>query len=172
MPLSLPLVILLISSLAGLLIFFVYKTNKKFKIEVENIPLEIQEDKTTLPVSKDEAQRVEVYVLNETRIVNGVGTRVTWDKVWLDGELVEDNQTLELLKVEFKEPVLNGRAAKISEAEARKIALNRVPGYITNVSIERKFGELAYVIAIEADDGPEAEVVIDIDTGEILAVEV
>ena len=37
-------------------------------------------------------ERTEVYVMNETRMVYGVETRVVWDRVWLDGELIEDTK--------------------------------------------------------------------------------
>lgn len=59
----------------------------------------------------------------------------------------------------------------ITEEEAIEIALKEVPGKVTDVAIEKKFGRVAYVIEIDADDGPETDVIIDIETGEILGVE-
>ena len=46
-----------------------------------------------------------------------------------------------------------------------------VPGRVTDVAIERKFGRLAYVIESDADIEPETDVIIDIETGEILGIE-
>lgn len=37
-------------------------------------------------------EKIEVYVMNETKIVNGVETRVVWDRVWLNGDLIEDTK--------------------------------------------------------------------------------
>jgi uncharacterized membrane protein YkoI len=60
----------------------------------------------------------------------------------------------------------------ITEAKAREIALEEVPGEITDVAVERKFGKVAYVIEIVADNGgAETDVIIDSETGEVLAVE-
>lgn len=60
----------------------------------------------------------------------------------------------------------------ITEAKAREIALEEVPGEITDVAVERKFGKVAYVVEIVADNGgAETDVIIDSETGEVLAVE-
>ena len=40
----------------------------------------------------EETERIEVQVTNETREVMGVETVVVWDRVWLDGELIEDTK--------------------------------------------------------------------------------
>lgn len=42
--------------------------------------------------TEDGLERIEVYVTNETRVVMGVTARVVWDRVWLDGELIEDTK--------------------------------------------------------------------------------
>ncbi len=59
----------------------------------------------------------------------------------------------------------------ITEEEAIAIALKEVEGEVTDVAIEKKFGKAAYVVEIDADDGPETDVIIDIETGEILGIE-
>src|SRR3989344_936666 len=60
----------------------------------------------------------------------------------------------------------------ITEAQAREIALREVPGIVTDVSIERKYGKIAYVVEIKADaDGTEKDVIIDASTGQVLGVE-
>jgi hypothetical protein len=252
--------------------------------------------------SEDGTERIEVYVTNETRTVQGIETVVVWDRVWLEGELIEDtrdwyaqdkdghvwyfgedskemldgkivstegswesgidgakpgiimkanpvvgesyrqeyyageaedmadvlalnqavsvpfgnftgclktldwsplepnvtehkyycaavgglalevalegNETVELISVEYgSEPTPSAQEppeelkTNITEDEAKQIALREVPGQVTDVAIERKFGRLSYVVEIDADSGPETDVIIDIETGEVLAVE-
>lgn len=58
----------------------------------------------------------------------------------------------------------------ITEEDARGIALKEVSGEITDVAIEKKFGKPTYVVEIQAKSG-EIDVIIDIDTGEILGIE-
>ena len=58
----------------------------------------------------------------------------------------------------------------ITEEDAREIALKEVFGEITDVAIEKKFGKPTYVVEIQAKSG-EIDVIIDIDTGEILGIE-
>ena len=59
----------------------------------------------------------------------------------------------------------------ITEEEAIAIALKEVKGKVTDVAIEKKFGKAAYVVEIDADSGPETDVIIDIKTGEVLGIE-
>ena len=60
---------------------------------------------------------------------------------------------------------------KITDAEAEKIALKKVQGFVTDIGIERKFGKLTIVVEVDAEDGPETDVIIDIETGEVLGAE-
>jgi len=60
---------------------------------------------------------------------------------------------------------------QVTEEKAKEIALERVPGTVTDIAIERKFGKPVYVVEIKADSGTETDVIIDIDTGEVLDVE-
>ena len=59
----------------------------------------------------------------------------------------------------------------ITEEEAIAIALKEVKGKVTDVAIEKKFGKATYVVEIDADSGPETDVIIDIETGEVLGIE-
>ena len=59
---------------------------------------------------------------------------------------------------------------EITEEDAKKIALKEVPGKITDVDIEKKFGKPTYVVEIQYE-GKEIDVIIDIDTGKILGTE-
>lgn len=60
---------------------------------------------------------------------------------------------------------------KISPADARKIALQRVPGKITDQELEKERGRLQYAFEIITAEGKEFDVEIDALTGEILKVE-
>ena len=61
--------------------------------------------------------------------------------------------------------------AKISEEQAKKIALERIPGKVTDVTIERKRGKNVYVVEIQTPDQGEKDVFIDIVTGEIVGTD-
>jgi uncharacterized membrane protein YkoI len=61
-------------------------------------------------------------------------------------------------------------AAKISEEQATKIALERMPGKVTSVAIERKRGKMVYVVEIQTPDG-EKDVFVDIKSGQIIGTE-
>jgi hypothetical protein len=60
---------------------------------------------------------------------------------------------------------------KVSLTDARKIALQRVPGKITDQELEKEKGRLQYAFEIVTADGKEFDVEIDAITGEILKVE-
>lgn len=90
----------------------------------------------------------------------------------------ESGERVELVSVEYgaepspstveKKEQLKGN---ITEAEAKEIALKKVPGVVTDIVIERKFGKITFVVEVDADTGPETDVIIDINTGEVLGIE-
>jgi uncharacterized membrane protein YkoI len=61
--------------------------------------------------------------------------------------------------------------AKITEAQAMKIALEQIPGKVTDVKIERKRGKNVYVVEIQTPDGGEKDVFVDIETGKIVGTD-
>ena len=64
------------------------------------------------------------------------------------------------------------KAAKITEDEAVEIALKAVPGEVTDVAIEKKLGANRWVVEVLAkEDGRETDVIIDMETGKVLATE-
>lgn len=64
------------------------------------------------------------------------------------------------------------KAGKITEEKAKEIALQAVPGDVTDVSIEKKLGVNRYVIEVIAKENKsETDVIIDMETGKILATE-
>ena len=60
---------------------------------------------------------------------------------------------------------------KFTLADARKIALARVPGKVTDAELEKEHGRLQYAFEIITAEGKEFDVEIDAITGEILNVE-
>ncbi len=62
--------------------------------------------------------------------------------------------------------------ANISDARAREIALAAVPGEVMDVAVETKLGAKRIVVEIIASaDMAETDVIIDMKTGEVLAIE-
>lgn len=59
----------------------------------------------------------------------------------------------------------------ITEEEATKTALKKVPGTITDIELENENGTIVYGIEIVAKDGSQQDVKIDAKTGKIVKVE-
>jgi uncharacterized membrane protein YkoI len=62
-------------------------------------------------------------------------------------------------------------AAKITKEQAKKIALERIPGEVTDVVIEKKRGKNVYVIEIQSPEQGEKDVFVDIETGKIIGTD-
>jgi uncharacterized membrane protein YkoI len=62
-------------------------------------------------------------------------------------------------------------AAKVTEEQAKKIALERIPGKVTDVAIEKKGGKNVYVIEIQSPEQGEKDVFVDIETGRIIGTD-
>jgi uncharacterized membrane protein YkoI len=72
----------------------------------------------------------------------------------------------------YEETKVTAKGPKITEEEAVKIALKAVPGEVTGVAIEKKLGANRYVVEVLAkEDGVETDVIIDMETGKVLATE-
>jgi len=64
------------------------------------------------------------------------------------------------------------KASKITADEAAQIALKAVPGKVSGVVIEKKFGKQVYVVEVIAQaDGVETDVLVDITTGKVVGTE-
>jgi uncharacterized membrane protein YkoI len=61
--------------------------------------------------------------------------------------------------------------AKISPEQASKIAVEKIPGNVTDVSIEKKRGKNVYVVEIQTPDEGEKDVLVDIKTGRVIGTE-
>jgi hypothetical protein len=62
-------------------------------------------------------------------------------------------------------------AAKISAAEATKIALKLIPGRATSVTVERKKGKNVYVVEIQTAKDGEKDVFVDIESGKVVGTD-
>jgi uncharacterized membrane protein YkoI len=62
-------------------------------------------------------------------------------------------------------------AAKITKEQATRIALERIPGEVTDVVIEKKRGKNVYVIEIQSPQLGEKDVFVDIETGKIVGTD-
>jgi uncharacterized membrane protein YkoI len=60
--------------------------------------------------------------------------------------------------------------ATVSDEQASTIALKRVPGTVTAVTIERKRGKNVYVVEIQSPSG-EKDILVDMESGAILGTE-
>jgi uncharacterized membrane protein YkoI len=60
--------------------------------------------------------------------------------------------------------------AKITAEQATKIALERIPGKVTSVVMERKLGKNVYTVEIQTPKG-EKDVFVDVETGRIVGTE-
>jgi len=60
--------------------------------------------------------------------------------------------------------------AKITAEQATKIALERIPGKVTSVVIERKLGKNVYTVEIQTANG-EKDVFVDIESGRIVGTD-
>ncbi|MEK6872802.1 MAG: PepSY domain-containing protein [Nanoarchaeota archaeon] len=90
--------------------------------------------------------------------------------------VINDNEQVKLINIEKNSGPspsyinkLNEIKKGLIEEEAKQIALKEVPGKVTDVEIEFKFGRKAYVI--EINNGKEIDVIIDFETGEVLEIE-
>ncbi len=60
----------------------------------------------------------------------------------------------------------------ITEDEAKVVALKAVPGRVQDIAIEKKLGANRYVVEVVPEKGgKEVDVVINMSTGKVLAIE-
>ena len=92
----------------------------------------------------------------EVGVENGEGAQLT--DIQTDSKATEIKEEPEALKKE------------ITKQEAIEIAQKAVEGKVTDVEIEKKYSRAVYVVEIDVD-GVETDVIIDIETGEVLGIE-
>jgi uncharacterized membrane protein YkoI len=62
-------------------------------------------------------------------------------------------------------------AAKITEEQAKAIALKAIPGKVTKVVIEKKKGKDVYVVEIMSEKKGEIDVFVDIVSGKVIGTD-
>lgn len=62
-------------------------------------------------------------------------------------------------------------AAKITEEQAKAIALKKMPGKVTGVAIEKKKGKTVYVVEIMTEKKGEIDVFVDIVSGKVIGTD-
>jgi uncharacterized membrane protein YkoI len=60
---------------------------------------------------------------------------------------------------------------KITKEQATKVALEQVPGKVTDVTIEKKRGKNVYVVEILSPDQGEKDVLVDMESGKVIGTE-
>ena len=68
-------------------------------------------------------------------------------------------------------PSLKPLGAKITEEQAREIALKIMPGNVTGVAIEKKKGKQVYVVEIMSKTKGEKDVFVDIVSGKVIGID-
>lgn len=63
------------------------------------------------------------------------------------------------------------QAAKISEEQAQAIALKKMSGKVTGVTIEKKRGKTVYVVEVMTESQGEKDVFIDMQSGAVVGVD-
>ncbi|MEO8117886.1 MAG: PepSY domain-containing protein [Rhodoferax sp.] len=61
--------------------------------------------------------------------------------------------------------------AKISEEQAKAIALKKIPGKVTDVTIEKKRGKTVYVVEVMTESQGEKDVFIDMQSGAVVGTD-
>jgi uncharacterized membrane protein YkoI len=62
-------------------------------------------------------------------------------------------------------------AAKITEEQAKAIALKTMPGKVTGVAIEKKKGKTVYVVEIMTEKKGEVDVFVDVVSGKVIGTD-
>ena len=78
-------------------------------------------------------------------------------------EVAEENDTQNQAEL--------AKQAKITEEEATKTALEKVPGTVNEVELEDEDGTIVYGIEVVSTDGTQQDVKVDAQTGKIVKVE-
>jgi hypothetical protein len=60
---------------------------------------------------------------------------------------------------------------RITREMAVENAVKVVPGTVTSVDLERKLGRVVWVVEVQTPAGEETDVLIDVETGEVLGTE-
>ncbi|MFF2498049.1 PepSY domain-containing protein, partial [Peribacillus sp. NPDC058076] len=92
-------------------------------------------------------------------------------KVESDDEEENGNEENDGEENDKQEQAALAKKAKLTEAESKKIALEKVPGTVKDVELEDEDGTVVYGVEVQAKDGSKQDVKIDAQTGKIVKVE-
>ena len=89
------------------------------------------------------------------------------------GALIISASTLVLAgaAVAADKPAASAPAAKITEEQAKEIALKALPGKVTKVVIEKKKGKTVYAVEIMSAKQGEKDVLVDVMTGKVVGID-
>lgn len=76
-----------------------------------------------------------------------------------------------MMRYNWPEPAYHTGYRQITMQEAMNIAVERVPGQIVKVELERENGIWVYEVDIITSQGVKYEVEVDVNTGNIVQVE-
>ena len=84
---------------------------------------------------------------------------------------IKDKPVKQEVQNEQQESANLAKQAKITEVESKAIALQQVPGTVTDVELEDEDGTAVYGVEVQAKDGSKQDVKVDAQTGKIVKVE-
>jgi uncharacterized membrane protein YkoI len=157
-----PLIIIgLVICLLGLFIVFSLIINIGINNSESNNAMKNEiNDQSTSKVSEELLNEDEVFKeIDETTPTDSKAEQEFVD-VDKDVNTITDSEEVEKLT-----------PTEISEEEAKQIALKAVPGIVTDIVKEKKYGQMVYTVEVDPNPGVETDVFIDIYTGEVLLIE-
>jgi uncharacterized membrane protein YkoI len=107
-------------------------------------------------------------LLNEDEVFNQIDETTPTDSK-AEQEIVDVDKDVNTIT--DSEEVEKLTPTEISEEEAKQIALKAVPGIVTDIVKEKKYGQMVYTVEVDPNPGVETDVFIDIYTGEVLLIE-
>jgi len=130
----------------------------------------------TTAVSKEEAAKIASEKTNKTVEEVELEVNANGDKVYQvefleeteneDDDLYMNAETKEVLTKEKMQ-----KSIKITEAQAKKAALKKAPGTVTEIELDQEAGQYYYDAEIIKKNGQDVDIKISAETGEILHVE-
>ena len=112
---------------------------------------------------KKQIKKIAIPALTVAVLTGGVFASVT--------AFANEKPVKQEVQNEQQESANLAKQAKITEAESRAIALQKVPGAVTDVELEDEDGTIVYGVEVQAKDGSKQDVKVDAQTGEIVKVD-
>ena len=87
------------------------------------------------------------------------------------GALIISGSVLAGAALAKDKPAAAPAEAKITEDQAKEIALKALPGKVTKVVIEKKKGKAVYAVEIMTEKKGEKDVLVDVMTGKVIGID-